>query len=474
MADTSIVQPEAPIATPVDTSKPDASVPSPLIVTSNASRSTFNEGVSTLQDATLNLQKGNMTATPMTDTTVAQEGAAKADGWKPASTVVQTNPDGSTTHTTTAEGAPPKENATDASGGKLDPAVQKQFEDSNAQLDQGINDAKASLASVTATLANDPAAAAAVAQIGAQYAQLYAAQQAKNKIIMGSYTQNAARSGALQFANDMTTQFLNDEQDRANQRLADIVTRENNAIMKSNAAYKAGDVKAFSAATKELKDAQTAKTKGISDLAKATNEALKTFQAQQKAQATQAKQQITDNIRISTANASIIAKNLKDSNITDPKKREAYIAGMAAKLGINDPSYLESAVSKIELSNKNTESTINKREQPKAPAGAKTKGGTDGGYKYTPDDVATYTSLMNKGGTDPTGKRYNGRGADGYVDPGTYIAAFNDWVNINGGTPQGFVKQFPVTNVNPDSYTTLPKALQPKAKASGAGAIPPA
>jgi len=73
---------------------------------------------------------------------------------------------------------------------------------------------------------------------------------------------------------------------------------------------------------------------------------------------------------------------------------------------------------------------------------------------------------MNKGGVAPDGTRFNGRGSDGFVDPGTYMAAYQDWIK-NNGTPVGFAKKFPVaTNVNPTSIPSLPAALQPRAKAT--------
>lgn len=489
MADTTTIAPPT-------VSTPDSSTTSSpaLIVTSGASRSAYADNVNTLQSAVGNLQQGNTIATPNADVTPQNTVDAKAAGWTPATTSIQTNPDGTTTHTTTAAGGSPVVNSDGSTtnpdgsttpapdsgtGGELDPALKQQYEDNNAQLDQGVNDAKATLSAVSATLANDPAAQAAVAQISAQYDQLITAQQNKNKIILGGYAVNAARTGSLQYANDMTTQFLNDEQSRANDRVADLVTKENNAILKSNAAYQAGDVKAFNAATQALKSAQAAKIKGITDLATATSKALKDFQTQQKIDATNQKQQIIDDIRVSTSVANTVAQTIKDSGITDEKQIDAYIQAFAQKSGISNPDILKSAVlksqqtqGKLDLSAANTKSEINKRNQPKTPkAPVNAKTGKDGSYTYTPEDISTYSDLLNKGGTGPDGTVYPARSADEYADTSAYVAALNDWVS-NGGTPAGFNKQFPAKdNVDPADYSKLPKAIQPKASTTAAAPL---
>jgi hypothetical protein len=93
-------------------------------------------------------------------------------------------------------------------------------------------------------------------------------------------------------------------------------------------------------------------------------------------------------------------------------------------------------------------------------SGSNTGGGTDGGYVYTGDDIASGTSFLNEGGTLADGTVFNGRGTDGYVDPGAYVLLYNNWIKQNG-TPQGFLKKFPLKNVNPVSYPSLPLALQP-------------
>lgn len=423
MADTTTIAPPT-------VSTPDSSTTSSpaLIVTSGASRSAYADNVNTLQSAVGNLQQGNTIATPNADVTPQNTVDAKAAGWTPATTSIQTNPDGTTTHTTTAAGGAPVVNSDGSTtnpdgsttpapdsgtGGQLDPALKQQYEDNNAQLDQGVNDAKATLSAVSATLANDPAAQAAVAQISAQYDQLITAQQNKNKIILGGYAVNAARTGSLQYANDMTTQFLNDEQSRANDRVADLVTKENNAILKSNAAYQAGDVKTFNAATQALKSAQAAKIKGITDLATATSKALKDFQAQQKidaanlkAQQVQQQKTYTDAFNAINKSGAGIADATADMSAADKKKFiDSYLSSITSSGSLTPEQMtqlegaLQSSVKTASDTNAKTNASLANTNSEIQNRGTKTQ--TDKSVKL---DKPTTTALYGAGlsGTDVT------------------------------------------------------------------------
>lgn len=471
-----------------------------LIATSGQSRSNYADNVNTMNTAI-----GNNTTTfnPNGSPTVTQGqygkvadfgGGAKAftdprdnpdyvDPSKTQTNTTKQNGDG--TSTPNADGTTTTKNAdgsstdtgdgltaTTSDGIKTTPDLAKAYEATQQTLNDQVSRAKSNLSQALSTLQNDPAAASAVNMILQKYDQQISLMQAKNKVVLGSYAVNAARSGGMQYANDMTTSFLSEEQDKASQRITDLISQETSMVLKAQAAYKKGDVSAFDQASKALDSATKAKNDQINKLLTATNNAVKTAQAAQKQQINQQKQQTTDNIRTSTAIAQSAADAISSSGITDPKKIKTYIDGLAKAHGITDPTMLESAVSKAQatskkfsLQNENTQSEINARNN-KPAGGSKTpKGGKDGAFSYTPADITTYTNLMNTGGKDPSGQVYNGRGTDGFVDPGTYLASYNDWVK-NGGTPQGFVKQFPVTNVNPADYATLPKALQPAAKAS--------
>lgn len=390
------------------------------------------------------------------------------------------NPDSGYTPTNTGGNYPSGSASTDP--GKtgdpvrdaLDPSLRNVWDTSLASLDKGIADAKANLESALATLRDNPAATAAVNMIMAKYDQQIQAMKDKNRMVLGGDVRNAARNGSLQFANEMETNFMSEEQDKAAQRVTNLITLETQMVLKAQQSYKEGDVKAFDTASKELERATKDKTDAINKLLTQTDKIVKTKQNEVKMAATAVKQQTSDDIRISTNLGKTMADTLKSSGIKDPKQIDAYIQEMADKYKIKNTDILKSSLikaqqdqSKFDLSQKNTNSIIEKRNAPKVtnPKAPKATGGTDGGFKYSSDDVATYTQFLNTGGKTPAGMTYAGRGKDDqYVDPGAYIYALNDWIT-NGGTPQGFVKKFPVTNINPESYSLLPKAIQPKTKA---------
>lgn len=347
----------------------------------------------------------------------------------------------------------------------LPPGLASMFQQSLAAQDQNIADAKTTLATAAATMQNDPAAAQAASAISAQYDVLINAMKAKNRIILGGYTANAARSGALQYANDMTETFMSNEMDRASQRIADLVSKEQELILKSNAAYKNDDVKAFNAAQTALTKATTEKTNTLGKLLTATNNQVKAVQAQQKIDATAAKNKISADTTISAKTAPGMVAALKDKGITDPDQISQYVQEMATQLGV-DPNILAGALATAQQTQAKTDSTIAnqkseiaKRNQPKTTAGA--KGGTDVNYNYTADDVADAKNVLQNGGSG-----YAAAGSDGFSDPGAYVALMNSWIKL-GGSAAGFAKVFaPKKYVNPDSYGMLPAAIQPKKAAT--------
>lgn len=378
----------------------------------------------------------------------------------------------------------PTANVTTGNMSLVDPSLRAAYDKNNADLTQQANDAKSAVAQAVATMQNDPAALAAASNIQRQFDVLIRQMQEKNNMILGGYKVGQARSGMLQYANEMSSNFMSMEMDKATQRIADLHSKELDAINRSNEAYKNKDVAALKAATASYNNILKEKQKNLTDLNKLVNDAVKNNQAQAKADAAASKQQITDDIRVSASLGKSIADEIRKSGVTDETQINDYITAVAEQNGISNPEILRSAyvkedqnASKLDLSAKNTNSIITRRDNTpiKGSGGKGTtyKGGKDGAYIYTANDVSAYANLFNKGGKDSQGTVFAPRGADGFVDPGAYTAAYNDWKG-NGGTPKGFMKQFPVvTNVNPASYSKLPAALQPKAKTTGTTKVIP-
>lgn len=440
-----------------------------LLVTSSNARAVTSDNVSKLNTVTAGLipqqsdaqRSAAMDAAGLSDTAKNNVVTGKQD--------TTTGADGGTgsAGSSTASTDP---NA-DAVKGIKDPALAAQYKGALDNLDGQAADAKAQIQAAKDTLANDPAASAAIDAITQKYDVLINAMKAKNAQVLGKASTSVSAFGGL---GQMSQNFLSAEQDRASQRVADLVSQEQGLILKAQIAYKNSDVKALNAAMTAYDRANSDKLSAINKLLTETDKQVKAVQDQQKIDAAAAKQQVATDISKSTNLGTGIAKNIADSGITDQEQIDQYIASVAQEYGISNADILKNAVAKAQaaaakdaLSAKNTESIINKRNQPKAPSSKTTGGGKDGGYTYTGDDVSAYTSLLNKGGTGPDGTVYAGRGKDSYVDPGAYMAALHDWVDVNNGTPAGFAKKFPVVgNVNPASYSSLPEGIRPKASST--------
>lgn len=316
----------------------------------------------------------------------------------------------------------------------LDPETKKQYQDSIDLLTTQQQDAKATLESAKATLQNDPAATAAIDAISRKYDVLINNMNMKNKIVLGSYSANAARSGSLQFANEMTSSFMSNEMDRANQRVADLVAQEQEMILKTKQAYKDGDVKALAEATKAYNDINRQKFDEIDKLVKATNEAVKTSQAELKRVQTEKNQTITNDIKLATNVAQSLADHIASSGETDKTKIDAFIDEVAQNNGISNPEILRSAVIKaqqtnktLDLKNQNTQSIINKRGR-----------GNHTTFKASAE-IPSVTDSMDKN-----------KGDDGFVNPNSWVAARKIWMD-KGGTAASFKSNF-IQYLNPSDY----------------------
>jgi len=252
----------------------------------------------------------------------------------------------------------------------MDPALASLQHDNIIALQKQKDKSKELMDELANTLANNPASQVAASRISASYDKLISQMEDKNKILAGTQMKNSARTGMMQYANEMDTNFKSMELDRSLSRIEDLITKKNDAIQKSNDAYKAGDVKAFDAASKDyeanLKNMNAA-IKGVQDQ---INSQIKLNDAEIKQEQTLARQRTLDSYKASTATARAVATQIKD--ITDPVKIDEIITNSANELGITDPTILKSAVEKEQaimekesVGISNTKSTIANRDKTK-------------------------------------------------------------------------------------------------------------
>lgn len=352
-------------------------------------------------------------------------------------------------------------NASAVSG--LPPDLQAIAKSNLDNLDAQYAQAQSSVTAAAANLANDPALASAISSIQGQYKVLYDAMGLKNQQVLG---RAASEVGAFGGLGVMNQSFLSNEMDAAQTRLSDIISKEQAAIINAQAAYNKGDVAALDAATSQLKDAQTAKSTAVSQLLTATNNAVKTQQAQAKIDQTATNSQITNDIKNAKGVADSLAAKLAAAGITDLSSYD--YTDIAKQLGINSPEILAAAVqaagdasTKANLGNANVADQIANRDagtQIKQQNADKTKAASTSTFKVS-DGIAKVTPQM-KAEVKSSGS------TDGYIDPAKWIAARDNWQAL-GGTAASFKSNF-IQYLNPASYT---KAGY-KAPAAAAGASP--
>lgn len=291
-------------------------LPPALIATSGTSRSQYNDNVTKMNTALTNVAAGagakqfnyvdktgkvqtlNANSSDEALTKIQSLGADPHSGVEevqkpevktnPDGTKVTTNPDG-TTKTDNPDGS---STSTTTDGMELPSDVKKQYDDVITQADATLQQRQDDIDAAKATVANDPAANAALDAIRHQYDVLINSMKEKNKILLGGYQVGQARSGAMQFANEMSSNFMSEEMDKANGRISDLVTKENDLLLKTTIAYKTGNVKALHDAQTAYDKANSDKLKAIGDLAKATSDHVKDVQAQEKIDAADLKADI--------------------------------------------------------------------------------------------------------------------------------------------------------------------------------------
>lgn len=219
-------------------------------------------------------------------------------------------------------------------------------------------------------------------------------------------------------------QAANDQMDKINALGAE----ESKALMDANNAKATNDFKTLQAKMTYVQQIQTQKAQAIKDMYDS----------------------ITSAKTASDDEAEAIYSTMQT---LDPSDQEAYLQAVSSKYNLPLDGLVASlntykaAQDKAALATQNTESIIAKR----ATGGSSTKGASTA-------QIAVGTNILKTGKLSDGTVLGNPQGSDGYVDPSVYSALYSYW----NGTNAAFLKAYPITEVNPESYPALPAALQPK------------
>ena len=291
---------------------------------------------------------------------------------------------------------------------------------------------------VRATEANDPQAIAAAEDIGRQYDSLIKAMEAKNNILGGLADVSIARYGGLGVMNEMErTRVLQNGMDR----VTDLQAKKKAAIDKSNAAFKAGNVKAFNDSMKEFRNVQKEYSTALTKLNDDINAQIKTYNTEMKTMQTQIRQQTIDDYTFAKNNARDIALTLDSYGITDMNSKEAQsiLASAAETYGISNPNVLYSAIElekskmiKEDLANAKSEAQLNKLLQP-------TPGPKATVAERESEAIDGFSNYFVPGATDPKGTPIIDD--SGYVTPVAWKALIKE-APSKGLTRAKFIENF--------------------------------
>lgn len=364
-----------------------------------------------------------------------------------------TAPTGGTT-TTTPTDTSTGTNYDKSVAGIKDPAIASQMKSTLQNLDSEVTQAQSNIDAVKARSLNDPAAQAMVAQITQKYDVQKQLLAARNTQFLGrASTANAAFGGLGQ----MSQSFLNEEQSKADQRVADLQSQEDAAITKAQIAYQTQNFKDLNTSMDAYDKANKAKLDALNKLMSETDKSVKEMQAQQKLEMAQEKQAVTLDVTKSANLGNALAKSIADSGITDQSQIDSYIQSAAHEYGITNPDILRSAIEKArqtllktDVSAANTLDSIKNRDagtdikQQNANTAAQ-RAAKGGGKGTKPGKFNTSTAIST---ATPQFEKI--KGSDGYIDPAKWIAGRKTWQE-EGGTEASYKSNF-IKYLNPDSH----------------------
>lgn len=241
--------------------------------------------------------------------------------------------------------------------------------------------------------------------------------------------QLGVETGAAQSTPDLLAGHIlqagNDELTKIN----DLQAKESKALMDAQNAKSTNDFKTLEAKMNYVKQIKTEKASAIKNM-------YDTINSTNKALAQGAHYELYNAFQ----------------TLTDPKDKNTFIETVAKNYQVSPMAVVQALQDEqdkrgtADLKTANSKSIIANRGK---------SGATSGGITKTQISMGTSTL---KTGIAPDGTKIgNGQGKDGFYDPGVYIETFNQWP----GSIKAFVAAYPITGINPKSYSLLPEAFKP-------------
>lgn len=281
-------------------------------------------------------------------------------------------------------------------------------------------------------------------------------------------TQEGIRTGRARYAPVLQAGILSGEEQAGAQKITDLNNQMLQTVAQAEQAQNAGDLKSFNDLMDETDKINSDLNTSIVALHTAALNQQKEIDAQKTAQFTQASTTLKNNLATSKAAAPALVSQL--AALTDPSAKADLIQQTATQLGV-DPSVLLGEVTdaastdeKNSLDIENIKSEMQSRADSDSRAATKagsssSTGGSTGGQltvnKQGLFDTGSLTTLgaaLTNGGT-LGGQTYNGKGTDGYVDPGLYNSLYQSAKSKYGAAAaeQFMTKYPPKKYINPSN-----------------------
>lgn len=305
--------------------------------------------------------------------------------------------------------------------------------------------------------------------------QKYEARRLKmadiNQRMLAGKTIAGAQSGRMRYAASMQEGVLTTEELDGQARLAEIDAEELSAIAQAKSTYDDKSYAAFIKNMDRLDELNREKMDTIQMLYEKGMEQDKLLYERRRA-ATEESRKTLDNISYSVSN--------EYQKLTTEGERKAFISAVAEKYAL-DPLEIysrmmesadESTKRQLEqeaakLTNEYKRETINTEKAQQANyydqiRERRESTATGGGTEKNVAPLVQAETMLESGAKSSDGRVFNGRGANGYVDPYLYIEIYNGWETETEKV--AFLKKFPPEdNIDPEfPISELPKAIQVK------------
>lgn len=337
---------------------------------------------------------------------------------------------------------------------------QQQIKDQQVKLDKDAADAKAFYDDFK--LRQEATTAALIDSITKKYEARRASMQDTNARMLEGKRIAGISAGRQRYAPGMEQGLLSTEEMDGQSRLAEIDAQELQLIAQAKQARDDASYKAFNSYMEQLDKNNADKMETITKLHQFAIDADKAIADKKKAD----KEAVLDQTRMADSVAPAALQAYQ--GLKTPEEKAAFIQKLAEKYSLPaemiQSSMLtygdENAKADLEQTMKSEQIKTEKAQQANYYSQITDRTNNPGGKAKEEKPLTQAETMLESGAKTSDGTVFNGRGADGFVDPYLYIQIYNGW--DTEAEKVAFLKKFPpADNINPEfPAEELPQAIK--------------